>query len=84
MCGSPKQHNHHLVFGRQNRKIADRFELIMPLCMECHDFIHKNAKAGTLSKIIGQLEFEKKQIAKGLSEEDARESFRKTFGQSYL
>lgn len=84
LCGSPRQNVHHCVFGFGKRNLADEDGLTMPLCSECHTFIHGNGKASMMSKIIGQLEFEKHEVAKGKTEDEAREIFRKRYHQSYL
>ena len=80
-CYRPKQDVHHLVFGRANRKLSDEDGLTVPVCRECHDLLHKNDK---ISKIIGQLAYERDRCAEGLSKEEARESFRQRYSKSYL
>lgn len=84
ICNQPKSDTHHLCFNYANRKLSTEDELIAPVCRDCHDFIHKNGKAAKMSKIIGQLQFEKNRILEGRSAEDAREDFRKRYGVSYL
>lgn len=86
ICNSPVSDIHHLVMGKGRRKLADEDGLIVPLCRLCHDEIHKNSYAANeLSKICGQLAFEKHLIAmEGISEDEARERFRKRFGKSYI
>lgn len=83
-CGKPKEDTHHLVFGTGNRKLADRWNLTCPVCRSCHEQIHGNVMAEKLSKIAGQLLFEKEDILRGESEEGAREHFRQIFGRSYM
>ena len=83
ICGTPKTDDHHCVFGRGRRDLADKDGLIMPLCRKHHDFIHKGDMQ-TLSKIIGQLAYERNKCAEGMTIEDARESFRKRYSESYL
>lgn len=80
-CYKPKQDVHHLVFGRGKRNLADADELIVPVCRECHELLHKNDK---VSKIMGQLAYERDRCADGYSVEAARESFRIRYGKSYL
>nr|DAW76340.1 MAG TPA: CcmH protein [Caudoviricetes sp.] len=46
--------------------------------------IHGNPMAEAMSKIIGQLAWEKRAVAEGQTEEEAREAFRKRYGESYL
>jgi hypothetical protein len=79
---------HHLVFGRGFRELAEEDGLWIPLIDEVHDMgkyaIHDNPTAEALSKMCGQLAFEKYWVAKGDTEDEARERFRKRYGRSYL
>lgn len=84
ICGRPSEEIHHLVYGRGIRELADKDGLTVCACRECHEFIHKNNVAGYLSKIAGQLAYEKNMVAGGMLEEDAREHFRKRYGRSCL
>lgn len=90
LCGRPTTTGHHLVFGKGIRNLADEDKLIIPCCDNCHtlnkvtDRIHDNPVAEKLSKIIGQLAYEKHKVAEGMSEDEARESFRKRYGRSFL
>lgn len=97
ICGRPTTTTHHLIEGVANRKISDKFGLICPLCDNHHNLtnnsVHLNPAMQTMGHIIGQLAYEKRYIAEkhGLPfetieeiEDEARESFRKVFGKSYL
>ena len=84
LCGKPNIEIHHCCYGRGIRELADEDALTIPLCRECHEELHKNGVAGKLSKIIGQLAYEKHLVANGRSEDIARECFRKRYGRSYL
>jgi ribosomal protein S14 len=84
ICGRPKQDIHHLVFGRGLRELADEDNLTAPLCRMCHDEIHNNGVASGLSKIVGQLLFEIDHVQQGETQDQARETFRKRYGRSYL
>lgn len=107
-CGSPVQATHHLVFGRSERVLADKDELTLPVCDACHNMgrvptvpvkgqgtmiIHGNSMAEAMSKMMGQLAFEKEYYRRAwvrlIDMEDrdadpARESFRNRYGKSYL
>lgn len=95
-CGSPAQAMHHLVFGTSERKISDNDGLVLPVCNRCHNMnnqgkqntlvIHGNSAAEIMSKMIGQLAWEKHKIAltPGMTEDEAREAFQKRYGRSYL
>ena len=83
LCGTPRTDIHHLVFGVAKRKLADQDGLTMPLCESCHRAIHQG-KMQTLSKIIGQLLYERNKCAEGMTVEEARESFRRRYFESYL
>lgn len=86
LCGSPATEVHHLVLGNSLRKLAEQDGLKMPLCNNCHDVIHRgNQQANALSRICGQLLFEKNLIEKeGVTSDEAREKFRARYGRSYL
>lgn len=81
ICGKQGTETHHLVFGNANRKLSDQDELCMVLCRDCHEFMHKHS---TISRIIGQLMYERNKCAEGYSVEAARQSFRLRYGKSYL
>ena len=80
-CYSPAQEVHHLEFGRANRKLADIDGLTVPVCRECHELLHKHDK---ISKVIGQLAYERDRCSEGHSKKEARASFRSRYGKSYL
>ena len=85
ICGKPTDISpHHLVFGRALRQLADADDLIIPICFECHEELHKMKVSKALSRICGQLAFEKTKVAEGMTEDEARECFRKRYGISYL
>lgn len=77
ICGKPASEIHHLVYGRGLRELALEDGLEAPLCGSCHKDIHYSGVAGTMSKIIGQLQWESEH-------EEGREGFRKRYGRSYL
>ena len=74
ICGTPATDPHHCLSG-SDRKHADEDGLVIPVCRMCHKFIHDNPKALTMSKIIGQLAYER---------EHTREEFRARYRHSYL
>ena len=107
LSGRPSECFHHLVFGGSLRKLADEDCLYIGLTNDEHNMsskgtinqIHGNPAAEMLSKIAGQLAYERRYLAKKLAEvnekgldvqsaeeweEEARESFRKRYGRSYL
>lgn len=80
---------HHLIFGRTGeRDLAESDGIKLNICHECHKNIHDNPKfsgqATGMSKIIGQLAYEKEMVSKGMSKEDARKSFIKRYKKSRL
>ena len=81
ICGKPNAEQHHLVFGTANRKLSDEDRLCMDVCREHHEVFHKYS---TISRIIGQLMYERNKCAEGYSIEASRESFRLRYGKSYL
>jgi len=88
ICGRPRECEHHLIYG-STHKLADEDGLTLPMCHNCHNMgkltskIHGNSMAESLSKIAGQLAWEKEYYKK-IPEDPAREAFRKRYGVSYL
>ena len=89
ICGKPRECEHHLLRGSR-RQLAEDDDLTMPMCDDCHNMgekdrvLHGNFMAEALSKIVGQLAYEKKKCAEGFTEDDAREEFRRIYGKSWL
>lgn len=89
-CGKPTTTEHHFLFGHGKRAIADRDGVKGPVCDSCHNMgpltsrIHDNPMAEKLSKMLGQMAWEKNAVAAGMSEDAARELFLKRYGVSYL
>lgn len=84
VCGTPNVEEHHLCYGRGHRRLSTDDNLVIPLCRKHHEDIHRNGTAGALSKMLGQLAYERDKCANGLSVEEARESFRGRYSTSYL
>lgn len=96
--GAPKECDHHCVFGRGLREKADDDGLWIPLTHKEHNMsskgtinqIHGNPAAENLSKMLGQMAWEKHWIAEKYAlpfsdiEAEAREAFRARYGQSWL
>jgi hypothetical protein len=90
-CGKPLNNKteHHLLFGK-DRAYAEQDGIKLPACDNCHtmgkntDKIHGNIMAEKLSRIAGQLAYEKQKVSEGFSCDEARESFRKRYGKSFL
>lgn len=96
ICDRPAEHIHHALSG-SDRKKADKYGLVVPLCGSCHNLykgdkplgwrcdVHGCPKLERLMKIIGQLSREQQ-----IMEEDkcdrhtAREKFRKEFMESFI
>ena len=97
ICGRPTNVTHHLIEGTANRRVSDKYGIVCPLCETHHNMsknsVHLNPAMQSMGHIIGQLAYEKRYIAEKLAlpfeeiealEDEARESFRKVFGKSYL
>lgn len=96
VCGRPAECTHHCLSG-SNRKKADQDGVTIPLCNSCHNMaaqlterIHGNPMAEILSKMLGQVAWEKRYIAERRElpfedlEDEAREAFLSRFGKKYL
>ena len=107
ISASPAEAKHHLVFGSGFRGLADQDGLWIPLTNAEHNLsskgtinqLHGNPIAESLSKMLGQMAYEKHYLAEKLSRvnedglddmtveewsDEAREAFRKRYGVSYL
>ena len=68
ICGRRSEGTHHLIFGTSGRELSDQDGLKVPVCNNCHSMgdarfrIHGNPIAEKMSKIIGQLAWEKEYI----------------------
>lgn len=77
-CGRPTTETHHLLIGPA-RKRADQDGLTLPVCSNCHTMaeplmsLHKNPMAMKLCKMLGQIAYEKRAVAEGYTEDEARE-----------
>lgn len=80
LCGSTNNIEvHHVFFGTGNRKISDKYKLVVPLCAFHHrggNSVHQSRELDLMIKEVGQSHFEKKV--------GSREEFRRLFGRSYL
>ena len=91
-CGKPTQTEHHLLFGIGITELAEEDGVKMRVCDVEHNMaggtrqIHDNSIAEKLSKIAGQLAWEKEYYRSLYGNEDdpAREAFRERYGRSYL
>ncbi len=84
---------HQLIFGSGLRKLADEDGLWIPLTNSEHNMshegrlyqIHDNPTAEKLSKIAGQLAWEKHAVIEyGYNDQEVREAFINRYGISYL
>lgn len=96
--GLPAECEHHLIFGGALRKLADADGLVIYLANHEHNMsskgniyqIHGNIAAEKLSKMLGQMAWEKQYIIdkyelpfEGINDE-AREAFISRYGKSFL
>lgn len=101
VCGRQAEAEHHLIFGTAGRELSEKDGLKVPICNNCHNMgdklhrIHDNPMAERLSKMLGQLAWEKDYLladVTGVCDKNdekkvmrqAREEFRKRYGKSYL
>ena len=95
--GAPAECQHHLIFGQGRHKLADVDGLIIGLLNKEHNVssqgtinqIHENPAAEKLSKIAGQLAWERNYLIDKYGDFDelsheCREAFRRRYGESYL
>ncbi len=93
ICGRPAE-GHHCPYGTANHILAEQDHLVFPLCHEHHRngkmAAHKCKEVDVLLHIIAQEVWEKKYIVekRGLPfddiEEEARNAWRKRYGESWI
>lgn len=98
ISGVRAEEKHHLIWGRGGalRSLADKDGLIISLTTREHtgaaggkviERIHDNPMAEHLSKMLGQMAWEKefyRRMAVTGEEDPARTAFRKRYGESFL
>jgi Zn-finger protein len=94
ICAKPKDDIHHCLKGHKQRHLADEDGLMIPLCRECHEQVHKKKELNILVEIIGQLAWEREYLinrqilpfddSHDEISDEAREAFRTRYGRSYL
>lgn len=72
LCGNPYPQMHHIFEGK-NRKKSTKYGMIVPLCREHHEWVHRTNYKGF--KQQAQMEFEKTHT---------RKEFIEIFGRNYL
>ena len=87
-CGKACRTERHHIFGGANRKLSEKYGLVVHLCHECHNeppagAHHTKDTADWLHR-IGQQAYEVKRYKEGLTWEEARAEFMKIFGKNYL
>lgn len=96
--GKPAECQHHLLFGRGMREKADKDGIWVPLLNCEHNMsskglvyqVHENPAAERLSKIAGQLAWERQYLINKFQlpfddlSAEARDAFRLRYGESYL
>lgn len=89
-CGRPAECTHHLIFGSINRQKADEDGLTIPACNRCHNMgriserIHENIMAEKMSKMLGQMAWEKQKVTEGYSPVEAHNMFYQRYGKHYI
>ena len=86
ICNKPAE-LHHIFKGVKHRALCTEDELLIPLCREHHQgnlSVHQTKEMNVLCQIIGQLAYEKRKCAEGMTEEEARRDFTSRYSKSYL
>lgn len=80
-CGRFGTEKHHIIFGTANRKISDKYGLIVGLCYQCH-----RGTNGVHGRDGMEINKDLKHYAQEAFEKHhgTREDFRRIFGKSYL
>ena len=78
VCGSPYVQIHHCIHGTANRRLADKYGLVVPLCQEHHlgnTRVHKNRDFDISLMQLAQEKFE--------AVYGANTSFQEVFGRNF-
>ena len=78
VCGRYGTEIHHIMFGTANRKLSDKYGLVIGLCYEHHrgrTGVHQNRELDLTMKRVAQREFIKTY---------QNEDFLAVFGRNYL
>jgi predicted HNH restriction endonuclease len=67
---------HHVISGKGRRKVCDKYHMVIPLCMKCHEEVHHNRDLYLTFAEMGQKWYE--------ANVGTREDFRKDFGKSWM
>ena len=79
VCASPYTEVHHVIYGTANRKLSDKYGLVVPLCHEHHrgqTGVHFNRDFDIALKKLAQEKFN--------AVYGANKSFLEVFGKNYL
>ena len=79
VCGSPYVEVHHIMYGTANRKLSDKYGLIVPLCQE-----HHRGQTGVHFKRDLDIYLKKLAQEKYNSVYGTDRSFLEVFGKNYL
>lgn len=58
ICGKKRDNLHEVFFGR-NRQLSIKYGLVIPLCIKCHQEMHKNKELQEVWHEKGQVAFER-------------------------
>ena len=88
ICGRITYTERHHIFGGANRKLSEEDGLVVNLCHDCHNEppngAHFNKRTMLYLRQRGQEKYEQRQIAQGMTSEQARQSFMRRYGKNYL
>lgn len=79
ICGSPYVEVHHVMYGTANRKLSDKYGLVVPLCQE-----HHRGSSGVHFRRSLDLQLKKLAQEKFNDLYGANTSFKEVFGKNYL
>lgn len=78
MCGKGGYlETHHIFNGTANRRLSDQDGLVVKLCPQCHEYVHKSQPIDLSLKREGQRAWMKHY-------NKTAEDFRARYGKSYL
>ena len=75
LCGRPACNRHHVFMGTANRKVSEKWGMVVNLCYDCHALIHRD--------YVERCKLCRKYQAK-FEREHGHDLFMAEFGRSYL
>ena len=75
VCGGTAIELHHIFYGRANRKLSDKYNLVIWVCRQCHERKHKDKSFREKYQLMAKAKFKR---------EHPDLNFKEIFGKEYV